>query len=84
MNENPYTPTNAASRSDQGRRGPVGVGLIGAGMISGTYLDNLTQFPDTHVIIVGDLDPDRARGQAGKHAVHQHVSTDGFQIDVSA
>lgn len=28
------------------RTGPVGVGLIGAGMISDTYLDNLTSFPD--------------------------------------
>ena len=31
------------------RSGPVGVGLIGAGMISDTYLDNLTSFPDVRV-----------------------------------
>ena len=36
--------------------GPGGVGLIGAGMISDTYLDNLTSFPDVRVLVVGDLD----------------------------
>ncbi|MBI4940332.1 MAG: Gfo/Idh/MocA family oxidoreductase [Actinobacteria bacterium] len=49
--------------------GPVGVGLIGAGMISDTYLENLTGFPDVRVLVVGDLDADRAREQAGKHGV---------------
>ncbi|HEY3339130.1 MAG TPA: Gfo/Idh/MocA family oxidoreductase [Propionicimonas sp.] len=51
------------------RTGPVGVGLIGAGMISDTYLDNLTGFPDVRVLIVGDLDPARARAQAEGHRV---------------
>jgi predicted dehydrogenase len=51
------------------RTGPVGVGLIGAGMISDTYLDNLTSFPDVTVLIVGDLDPARARAQADAHGV---------------
>jgi predicted dehydrogenase len=51
------------------RTGPVGVGLIGAGMISDTYLDNLTSFPDVKVLIVGDLDPARARTQADAHGV---------------
>ncbi|MCZ9884979.1 gfo/Idh/MocA family oxidoreductase, partial [Arthrobacter sp. B2a2-09] len=31
------------------RRGPVGVGVIGAGNISKAYLDNLTVFPDLKV-----------------------------------
>ena len=31
--------------------GPVGVGFIGAGMISDTYLENLTSFPDVEVVI---------------------------------
>jgi hypothetical protein len=35
------------------RSGPVGVGFIGTGMISDTYLDNLTSFPDVRVVIVG-------------------------------
>lgn len=51
------------------RTGPVGVGLVGAGMISDTYLDNLTSFPDVTVLIVGDLDPARARAQADAHGV---------------
>ncbi|MCA0295120.1 MAG: Gfo/Idh/MocA family oxidoreductase [Actinobacteria bacterium] len=51
------------------RTGPVGVGLIGAGMISQTYLENLTSFPDVAVLIIGDLDPQRAREQADAHGV---------------
>ena len=35
--------------------GPLGVGIIGAGTISGTYLENLTSFPDTEVVAIGDL-----------------------------
>ena len=31
------------------RRGPVGVAVIGAGVISKQYLDNLTVFPDLKV-----------------------------------
>ncbi|MBB2976618.1 putative dehydrogenase [Microbacterium endophyticum] len=49
--------------------GPVGVGFIGAGMISNTYLENLTSFPDVSVIIVGDIDTERAAAQAQKHGV---------------
>lgn len=31
------------------RSGPVGIGFIGPGMISTTYLENLTRFPDVKV-----------------------------------
>jgi predicted dehydrogenase len=48
---------------------PVGVGVIGAGVISDTYLENLTSFPDVAVLIVGDLDVDRARARAEAHGV---------------
>ncbi len=51
------------------RTGRVGVGLIGAGMISDTYLTNLTRFPDVEVLIVGDLQPERARARAEEHGV---------------
>ena len=47
----------------------VGVGVIGAGFISGQYLANLTQFPDVIVHAVADIDEDRARAQAAKYAV---------------
>lgn len=51
---------------------PVGVGFIGVGVISDTYLENLNSFPDVEVLILGDLDTDRARAQAEKHGVPAH------------
>ena len=45
--------------------GPVGVGFIGTGMISNTYLENLTRFPDIDVIILGDLTVERGQGPGG-------------------
>jgi predicted dehydrogenase len=42
--------------------GPVGVGVIGAGVISDEYLRNLTAFPDLRVLRVADLDLARATG----------------------
>src|SRR4029453_12465055 len=56
--------------------GPVGVGFIGAGMISNTYLENLTKFPDIDVLIVADLDQERAQAQAEQYGVPQSGSTD--------
>ncbi|MDZ8200516.1 Gfo/Idh/MocA family oxidoreductase [Microbacterium sp. SSW1-59] len=47
----------------------VGIGIIGVGVISDTYLENLASFPDTEVLILGDLAPERARSQAEKHGV---------------
>jgi predicted dehydrogenase len=51
------------------RTGRVGVGVIGAGVISGEYLDNLTTFPDLDVLFVADLDVGRAKAQAEKYGV---------------
>ncbi|UYG16055.1 Gfo/Idh/MocA family oxidoreductase [Brachybacterium huguangmaarense] len=48
---------------------PVGIGIIGAGVISDTYLEHLGSFPDVEVLAVGDLVPERARAQADKHGV---------------
>ncbi|WP_203567479.1 Gfo/Idh/MocA family protein [Aestuariimicrobium ganziense] len=56
--------------------GPVGIGVIGAGMISDTYLDNLTRFPDVRVVHVGDLDPERARQRAEQHGVPRFGTPD--------
>ncbi|WP_134732938.1 Gfo/Idh/MocA family protein [Amycolatopsis nivea] len=47
----------------------VGVGVVGAGFISDTYLENLTAFPDLRVVGIADLDLSRARGQAAKYGV---------------
>ncbi|WP_150307119.1 Gfo/Idh/MocA family protein [Planctomonas psychrotolerans] len=55
---------------------PVGVGLIGAGVISDTYLENLTSFPDLKVLFVADLDEPRAKAQAEKHGVPAGGSVD--------
>ncbi|MEO3793340.1 Gfo/Idh/MocA family oxidoreductase [Nonomuraea sp. B10E15] len=49
--------------------GPVGVALVGAGVISGQYLRNLTAFPDVRVLAVADLDADRAATVAREHGV---------------
>ena len=49
--------------------GPVGVGIIGAGVISGEYLDNLTAFPDVTVVAIGDLFPDAAHARAAEYGV---------------
>ncbi|GAB2984465.1 Gfo/Idh/MocA family protein [Frigoribacterium salinisoli] len=49
--------------------GPVGVGVIGAGVISTTYLEHMTSFPDLEVLFVADLELDRARSQAEAHGV---------------
>jgi predicted dehydrogenase len=56
--------------------GPVRVGLIGAGNISDTYLENLNSFPDIEVLIIGDLDQARAAEQATKHGVSASGSAD--------
>ncbi|HWO63713.1 MAG TPA: Gfo/Idh/MocA family oxidoreductase, partial [Umezawaea sp.] len=48
---------------------PVGVGVIGAGVISDAYLKNLTSFPDVRVLAVADLDVARAAERAELHGV---------------
>ncbi|MGO2362201.1 MAG: Gfo/Idh/MocA family protein, partial [Brachybacterium tyrofermentans] len=37
--------------------------------ISDTYLEHLGSFPDVDVLVLGDLDTDRARSQAEKHGI---------------
>ncbi|MEU8247374.1 Gfo/Idh/MocA family oxidoreductase [Nonomuraea sp. NPDC048916] len=49
--------------------GPVGVALVGAGVISGEYLRHLTAFPDVRVLGVADLEPARAAEVAEEHGV---------------
>ncbi|MGH6654045.1 MAG: Gfo/Idh/MocA family protein, partial [Actinocrinis sp.] len=58
--------------------GPVGVALIGAGVISAQYLTNLTAFPDLKVIGIADLDTERATTVAQTFGVP--VSGDPFTI----
>ncbi|MFT4050641.1 MAG: Gfo/Idh/MocA family oxidoreductase [Microbacterium sp.] len=51
------------------RTGRVGVGVIGAGVISSRYLTNLSSFPDVRVLFVADIDVERAASQAQEFAV---------------
>jgi predicted dehydrogenase len=47
----------------------VGVGVIGAGVISNTYLENLASFADTEVLAIGDLYPEAAQARAAEHGI---------------
>jgi len=63
----------------------VGVGVIGAGMISSYYLQNLVQFPDLHVVAIADLGLSRAAAAAqtfGARAmtVDELLSADDIEI----
>lgn len=49
--------------------GPVGVGVIGAGVISTQYLPNLRDAADVEVRMLADLDVDRAAARAGEFGV---------------
>lgn len=59
----------------------VGIGIIGAGVISDTYLENLGSFADVEVVRVGDLNRDRAKAQAEKHGVRAWGSADDVLAD---
>ena len=47
----------------------LGVGIIGTGVISQTYLENLTSFPDIAVVAVGDLIAERAQAKAEEFGI---------------
>jgi len=49
--------------------GRIGVGIVGAGVISDQYLRNLTRFPEVEVRFVADIDLPRAAAQAEKYGV---------------
>ncbi|GAA3093101.1 putative dehydrogenase [Kribbella aluminosa] len=61
--------------------GRAGVGVVGAGVISTQYLENLTSFPDLDVRFVADIDEARAAAQAEKHGVHGHGSVEQLLAD---
>ncbi|SFT77764.1 Gfo/Idh/MocA family protein [Arthrobacter sp. ov118] len=58
------------------RRGPVGVAVIGAGVISKQYLDNLTVFPDLKVHVIADLFEDAAEARAKEYGVPEWGGVD--------
>ena len=57
--------------------GPVGIGIIGAGTISTTYIENLASFADTRLLAIGDLRPEVARAKAAEHGIPA-----GGEVDV--
>jgi predicted dehydrogenase len=61
---------------DSLKTGPVGVGIIGAGVISKEYLDNLTSFPDIEVVAIGDLFEESAAARAAEYGVPVHGGVD--------
>ncbi|GMA28958.1 Gfo/Idh/MocA family protein [Arenivirga flava] len=59
----------------------LGVGVIGAGVISTQYLENLTRFPVLDVVFVADLLPERARAQAESFSIPSHGTVDELLAD---
>lgn len=57
-------------------RGPVGIGIIGAGVISKEYLTNLTSFPDVAVHVVADLFPEAAAARAREFGIAESGGVD--------
>lgn len=55
--------------------GTVGVGVIGAGVISTQYLENLRRASDVDVRMVADLDPARAAARATEYGIPGAGST---------
>ncbi|EPH42589.1 Gfo/Idh/MocA family oxidoreductase [Streptomyces aurantiacus] len=49
--------------------GPVGVAVIGAGVISAEYLRTLGTFPDIRLVAVADIAPERAAAAARTHGI---------------
>ncbi len=84
------TTTATQQSTDSARRtGPVGVGVIGAGVISDQYLGNLTVFPDVEVRFIADIDLPRAASQAekwgvaGSGTVEELLADDDIEIVVN-
>jgi predicted dehydrogenase len=50
----------------------VGVGVIGAGVISDAYIKSMQSFPDLKVVAIGDLRPEAAKEKAGQYGIETH------------
>jgi predicted dehydrogenase len=50
----------------------VGVGVIGAGVISDAYIKSMQSFPDLNVLAIGDLRPEAAKDKAEEYGIETH------------
>jgi predicted dehydrogenase len=50
----------------------VGVGVIGAGVISDAYIKSMQSFPDLKVVAIGDLRPEAAKEKADQYGIADH------------
>jgi len=50
----------------------VGVGVIGAGVISDAYIKSMQSFPDLKVLAIGDLRPEAAKDKAEQYGIETH------------
>ncbi|WP_433011238.1 Gfo/Idh/MocA family protein [Kribbella sp. CA-294648] len=50
----------------------VGVGVIGAGVISDAYIKSMQSFPDLKVVAIGDLRPEAAAAKAAEYGIENH------------
>ncbi len=56
--------------------GPVGIGIIGAGVIASQYLTQFAAMPDLDVRAIGDLRPEAAEARAAEFGVPAHGGVD--------
>ena len=54
----------------------VGVGVIGAGVISDAYIKSMQSFPDLKVVAIGDLRPEAAKEKAEQYGIETHGGPD--------
>jgi predicted dehydrogenase len=57
------------SSQPNSRTGPVGIGIIGAGVISKQYLDSFSTFPDLNVHVVADVREEAAAARAAEYGI---------------
>jgi predicted dehydrogenase len=57
------------------------IGIVGTGVISGTYLDHLAKLPGVEVVAVADLDVTRAQAVAEKNPGIRALSSDDLLAD---
>ena len=63
--------------------GPIGIGLIGCGVISSNYLRHAKQFPILDFVACADLIEERAKSVAEEHGVPRACQVDELLADDS-